>query len=75
MEWRLIDLVRLSFPSPFSFPFLEAPGRRPSLNLCFPLWVPTDTQSKSVIMNVASEEKTRANDDWFSDSKLDVRYG
>ncbi|KAL7408929.1 aldehyde dehydrogenase [Mrakia frigida] len=33
------------------------------------------TQSKSVIMNVASEEKTRANDDWFSDSKLDVRYG
>lgn len=34
------------------------------------------TQTKSVIMNTASEESTRATDDWFSETKLeDVRYG
>jgi hypothetical protein len=33
------------------------------------------SQSKSVIMNTASEEITRANDDWFAEQAEDVRYG
>ena len=34
-----------------------------------------DSQSKSTIVNIASAEESRANDDWFADSGESKRYG
>lgn len=34
-----------------------------------------DTQSKSTIVNVATVEETRKNDDWFADTDEARRYG
>lgn len=33
------------------------------------------SQSKSIIINTATEETSRVNDDWFSEFHKDVRYG
>jgi len=34
-----------------------------------------DTQSKSTIVNIASAEETRKNDDWFAETDEARRYG
>jgi hypothetical protein len=34
-----------------------------------------DTQSKSTIINIATVEETRKNDDWFADTDEARRYG
>lgn len=39
-------------------------------------WAKTDSQSKSVIVNTASDQTTREKDDWFGEEKVEnVRYG
>jgi hypothetical protein len=35
----------------------------------------SDTQSKSTIVNIASAEETRKNDDWFAETDEARRYG
>ena len=35
----------------------------------------SDTQSKSTIVNIASTEETRKNDDWFAETDEARRYG
>ena len=34
-----------------------------------------DSQSKSTIVNIASAEETRQNDDWFAEAGEGKRYG
>lgn len=77
MGWRRLGLVRNPFLQAGWGSGQKGGGERPlTLSLLSFIGGFTDSQSKSVIVNTASEETTRKNDDWFGEAKVEnIRYG
>lgn len=53
----------------------ESCGAISKETISFPLTLDPDSQSKSVIVNIASSTETRQTDDWFAEDAEGRRYG